>query len=135
MIGHNGEIVSCPRAGRYPRPVARRVLPILLAALVVASTGAAPASAATPSALLHLRAKGVPLGATNRFRDTILRRPPARAHAAVATGTDLTLKTPDGTALAVTISSQYGNSPQAAQAGPMLRSLPKNVRPKASPLR
>jgi hypothetical protein len=50
------------------------------------------------------------------FHDRILRRPSDRAAAAVASGTDVTLTTPDGTPVTVTISDRFGPTPTAQQA-------------------
>jgi hypothetical protein len=88
---------------------------MLLAAALACLVPAGSALAATPTALLHLRTHDIPLGSTKGYRDTILRRPRAKAHAAIASGTDSTLTAPDGTAITVTISSQYGNTPEAMQ--------------------
>jgi hypothetical protein len=97
----------------------RLAAPIAGALLAIAATAClapvASASARTPTGLLHLRTNNVPLGSTKGFHDAILRHPPAKAHAAIASGTDSTLTAPDGTAITVTISSQYGNTPQAQQ--------------------
>jgi hypothetical protein len=78
---------------------------------------AAPAAAAPePWGLMHLRSKDIPLGQSTRFKDTILRHPSHQAHAAVGSGTDVVLTAPDGTAMTVTISDQYGPSPLARTA-------------------
>jgi hypothetical protein len=99
-----------------PRRLATSLAGTLLATASAAClVPAGSALAATPTALLHLRTHDIPLGSTKGFRDTILRRPRAKAHAAVGTGTDSTLTAPDGTPITVTISSQYGNTPEAMQ--------------------
>ena len=66
-----------------------------------------------PTALLHLRTHGVVV--THGFRDRILRPASPRARSAAASGTDLTLTTPDGISVQVTISDRYGPTPTAQQ--------------------
>jgi hypothetical protein len=67
-----------------------------------------------PTALLHLRTHGVVV--TQGFRDRILRHPSPRARSAAASGTDLSLTTPDRLSVQVTISDRYGPTPTAQQA-------------------
>jgi hypothetical protein len=71
-------------------------------------------NAAAPTGLLDLRTHGVMV--THTFRDRILHRSSHRARAAVVNGTDVTLTTPDGIPVVVTISDRYGLTPTAQQA-------------------
>jgi hypothetical protein len=96
--------------------IRRAFIAVLLAALVaeLVPAGASAAASAAPTALLHLRTRDVTVG--RGFRDRILHRSSARATAAIATGTDIALTTPDGIQVAVTISDRYGPTPTAQQA-------------------
>jgi hypothetical protein len=96
--------------------VSRRLIPLVLGAALAALVLAAPASAATPWGLDHVRMSGVAVSDHVRFHDTILRHPGRVARAAAATGSDVVLRAPDGTAVTVTISNQYGQNQQTVQA-------------------
>jgi hypothetical protein len=99
------------------RPIVSRCLiPLVLGAALAALALAAPASAATPWGLDHLRMSGVPVPDNVRFHDTILRHPGRKARAAAANGSEVLLNAPDGTAVTVTISDQYGQTQQTVQA-------------------
>jgi hypothetical protein len=95
----------------------RRLILTLASAALAALAIAAPAAAMPkPWGLVHLRSKDIPLGKSTHFKDAILRNPSHKAHAAVGSGTDAVLTGPDGTRITVTISSQYGQTPQSQAA-------------------
>jgi hypothetical protein len=94
-----------------------RPIPILVcAALALLGLAATASAAPEPWGLMQLRAKDVPLPEHPAFRDTILRHPSKKARAAAAAGTDVVLTAPDGTALKVTISNAYGQTPMSQAA-------------------
>jgi hypothetical protein len=97
--------------------VPHRLSPILVcAALALFGLVATASAAPEPWGLMQLRAKDVPLPQHAAFRDTILRHPSNKARAAAASGTDVVLNAPDGTALTVTISNAYGQTPMSQAA-------------------
>src|SRR5204863_14978 len=105
-----------PDYSRYRPSVSRRLIPLVLGAALAAFVLAAPASAATPWGLDHLRMSGAAVPDHVRFHDTILRHPGRKARTAAASGSDVVLHAPDGTAVTVTISNQYGQNQQTLQA-------------------
>ena len=102
-----------PDYSRCRPSVSRRLIPLVLGAALAALVLVAPASAATPWGLDHLRMSGVAVSDHVRFHDTILRHPGRKARAAAASGSDVVLNAPDGTAVTVTISNQYGQNQQS----------------------
>jgi hypothetical protein len=92
----------------------RIVLTLGLVALAAALLPISAQAGSAPTALLELRTPGVVV--THGFHDRILHHPSLRARAAAASGTDLTLTTPDGIPVGVTISDRYGPTPTAEQA-------------------